>query len=177
MPLEPQTYRQYAYLGIIGKGPAQKITDVLGINPDDDWSEGDPWQTKGPHKKRWFTNWKLNSGLPETEDLNEHVGAILGRLNTRELALQSLNGDYDVRIVLVSYNLQCFSFELDFRHQRHLTQLGIRTWFDAYIDEDVHKMMFDLRSRYGRDVFDEARDGEDVRFDAMLSAKKDITKD
>jgi hypothetical protein len=177
MPLEPQTYRQYAYLGILGKGPAQKITDVLGINPDDEWSEGDPWQSKGPYKKRWFTNWKLNSGLPETKDLNEHVGAILGRLNVRELAIQSLNGDYDVRMVLVSHNLQCFSFELDFQHQRRLTQLGIRTWFDAYIDEDVHKMMFDLRSRYGRDVFDEARDGEEVRFDAILATKNDRVKD
>lgn len=177
MPLEPQTYRQYAYLGIQGKGPAQAITDVLGVDPDDEWSEGDPWQSKGPHKKRWFTNWKLNSGIPETEDLNIHVEAILRRLLTRELALQSLNGDYDVRMVFVSHNLQCFSFELDFQHQRRLTQLGIRTWFDAYIDEDVHKLMFDLRSRYGRDVFDEARDGSDVAIDTMLSSEKDDAKD
>jgi hypothetical protein len=177
MPLEPQTYRQYAYLGIIGKGPAQKITDILGVNPDDDWSEGDTWQTKGPHKKRWFTNWKLNSGLPETDDLNAHVGAILNRLNVRELAVQSLTGDYDVRMVLVSHNLQCFSFELDFQHQRRMTQLGIRTWFDAYIDEDVHKMMFDLRSRYGANVFDEVKDGDDVRYEARMSSKNDTVKD
>lgn len=177
MPLEPQTYRQYAYLGIQGKGPAKKITDALGVNPDDEWSEGDPWKTKGPHKKRWFTNWKLNSGLPETEDLNAHVEAILRRLRVRELALQSLVGDYDVRMVFVSYNLQCFSFELDFQHQRRLTQLGIRTWFDAYIDEDVHKLMFDLRSRYGRDAFDEARDGGDALIEARLSAKDDDAKD
>lgn len=52
-----------------------------------------------------------------------------------------------------SYNLQCFRFELDFQHQRSLTQLGIRTWFDASIDDDVHKLMFDVRSQYGRDVF------------------------
>lgn len=177
MPLEPQTYRQYAYLGIQGKGPAKKITDVLGINPDDEWSEGDPWQAKGLHKKRWFTNWKLNSGLPETEDLNAHVEAILGRLRVRELALQSLVGDYDVRMILVSYNLQCFSFELDFQNQRRLTQLGIRTWFDAYIDEDVHKLMFDLRSRYGRDSFDEARDGHDALMEARYLAKNDDSKD
>ncbi len=154
MPLEPQTYRQYAYLGIQGKGPSNQITNALGIEPDEEWSEGDAWQTKGPHKKRWFTNWKLNSGVLETEDLNTHVDAILRRLRTRELALQSLTGDYDVRVVMVSYNLQCFSFELDFQHQRRLTQLGVRTWFDAYIDEDVHRLMFDLRAQYGRDAFD-----------------------
>lgn len=154
MPLEPQTYRQYAYLGIRGKGPSSQITNALGIDPDEEWSEGDDWQTKGPHKKRSFTNWKLNSGVLETDDLNTHVDAILGRLRTRELALQSLTGDYDVRVVMVSYSLQCFSFELDFQHQRRLTQLGIRTWFDAYIDEDVHKLMFDVRAQYGRDAFD-----------------------
>ncbi|MDJ0612814.1 MAG: DUF4279 domain-containing protein [Rhizobiaceae bacterium] len=155
MSLEPQTYRQYAYLGIQGKGPSTLITEALGIEPDEEWSEGDIWQAKGPHKKRWFTNWKLNSGVLETEDLNVHVEAILQRLHTRQLKLQSLTGNYDVRVVLVSYNLQNFSFELDFQHQRRLTQLGIRTWFDAYIDEDVHKLMFDLRARYGRDIFDE----------------------
>lgn len=154
MPMEPQTYRQYAYLRIQGKGPSNQITNILGIEPDEEWSEGDDWQTKGPHKKRWFTNWKLYSGVFETEDLNTHVDAILRRLRIRELAVQSLTGDYDVCVVMVSYNLQCFSFELDFQHQRRLTQLGIRTWFDAYIDEDVHKLMFDVRTQYGRDAFD-----------------------
>jgi len=154
MPLEPQTYRQYAYLGIQGKGPSQKISDALGLEPDEEYSEGDDWRTQEPHKKRWLTNWKLNSGVLETEDLNIHVGAILRRLRSRELALQSLTGDYDVRIVLVSFNRQCFSFELDFQRQRRLTQLGIRTWFDAYIDQDVHKLMFDLGTQYGRDAFD-----------------------
>ena len=96
----------------------------------------------------------MNSGVLETENLNIHVEAILRRVRSRELALQSLTGEYDVRVVLVSFNLQCFSFELDFQHQRRLTQLGIRTWFDAYIDEDVHKLMFDLRAQYGRDAFD-----------------------
>ena len=155
MPREPQTYRQYAYLGIQGKGPSNLITETLGIKPDEEWSEGDPWHTNRPHKKRWFTNWKLNSGVLDTEDLNTHVEAILQRLHPCELALQSLTGEYDVRVVLVSYSLQCFSFELDFQHQRRLTQLGIRTWFDAYIDEDVRKLMYDLRSQYGRDVFDD----------------------
>ena len=154
MPLDPQTYRQYAYLSIRGKGPSKKISDALGIEPDEEWSEGDAWQAEGPHKQRWFTNWKLNSGVLDTEDLNVHVEAILRRVRSRELMLQALTGDYDVRIVLVSYSLQNFSFELDFQHQRRLTQLGIRMWFDAYIDEDVHRLMFDLRAQYGRAVFD-----------------------
>ncbi|WP_417278268.1 DUF4279 domain-containing protein [Celeribacter sp.] len=154
MPQDPQTYRQYAYLDITGNGPSSRITETLGLTPDEDWSEGDPWQTKGRHRTRRFTYWKLNSGVLETEDLNTHTKAILQRLYTHESALKNLTGEYDVRLVLVSYNLQGFSFELDFRHQRHLTQLGIRTWFDAYIDEDVHKLMFDIRSKYGRDVFD-----------------------
>lgn len=43
MPLEPQTYRQYAYLRITGKGPSSRITDVLGMRPNEEWSEGDNW--------------------------------------------------------------------------------------------------------------------------------------
>mgnify|MGYP001792185250 CR=1 FL=1 len=83
MPLEPQTYRQYAYLGIQGKGPSNQITNALGTEPDEEWSEGDDWQTKGPHKKKWFADRKINSGVLETEDLNTHVDAILRRLRTR----------------------------------------------------------------------------------------------
>lgn len=110
MPLEPQTYRQYAYLANKGSGPSNKITDILGIEPDEEWSEGDIWQKNAPHKKQFFTFWKLNSGALETEELNVHVEAILRILHTRTLALQSLTGDYDVKVVMVSHNLQCFSF-------------------------------------------------------------------
>lgn len=36
MPLEPQTYRQCAYLGIQGKGPSKEVANGLGIYPDDE---------------------------------------------------------------------------------------------------------------------------------------------
>ena len=112
----------------------------------------DRWWKK---RKRFFTFWQRNSGVTESEELNTHVDAILQSLHSHQLKLQSLTGEYDVCVVFVSYSLQCFSFELDFEHQRSLTQLGIRTWFDSYIYEDVHKLMFDVRTRFGREAFDE----------------------
>ncbi|MBO9468445.1 DUF4279 domain-containing protein [Tropicibacter sp. R15_0] len=153
MPLEPQTDRQYAYLSIIGTGPSSRITEILGLQPDDEWSEGDVEVRQGREKIRHFTNWKRSSGLRDTEDLNAHIRALLHQVDfNRRPKLMSLLGDYDVKVVCVSYTWQCFSFELDFRLQRELTQLGIRTWFDAYIDGDVHEMMHDFKSLHGRDA-------------------------
>ncbi|MGI9387999.1 MAG: DUF4279 domain-containing protein, partial [Methyloligellaceae bacterium] len=103
MPQEPQMYRQYAYLAITGSGPSSDITNRLGLQPDEEWSEGDAWREKPPNQTRFFTFWQLNSGALETEDLNVHVKGILWRLKRKKSEVQSLLGDYDVKLVCVSY--------------------------------------------------------------------------
>ncbi len=152
MPQEPQIYRQYAYLRITGYGPSSDITKCLGITPDKEWSEGDAWREVPPIQKRYFTNWVLNSGLPETEDLNSHIEAVLRQLRTKRTQILSLQGDYSVQMVCVSYSLQSFSFELEFELQKALTSFGIRLWFDAYcIEQDVHELVTDLREQLERE--------------------------
>jgi len=147
MPQEPHIYKQYAYLSITGHGKSSKITHLLGVEPDEEWSEGDPWLSGPPNNKRFSTNWKLNSGVLELEDLNVHIEEIVRKIKPKRAEVLSLLGEYDVKLVCVSYSLQCFSFELDFALQRELTSLGIRIWFDAYIDYDVHHLVHDLKSQ------------------------------
>ena len=143
----PEIYRQYAYLSITGYGPSDDITKILKITPSDEWSEGDPWKDKLPNEKRFFTRWRLNSGLKETEGLNAHIRVLLRNFRRKRLELLSLTGKYDVKVVCVSYNLQSFSFELDFELQRMLTDFGLRLWFDAYIDHHAHETIADLRQQ------------------------------
>jgi len=147
MPQDPKIYREYAYLRINGYGPSSVISDRLGIEPDEEWSEGDKWRDSGPNSKRFFTHWVLNSGLKEGDPLNDHISAILMRLHRKRAQLQSLTGEYDVCLVIVSYSLQAFSFELEFELQRKLTDFGIRTWIDAYIYEDTHEIVHDLKNQ------------------------------
>ncbi len=142
-----QIYRQYAYLSIRGHGPSSVITKHLGLDPDKEWSEGDPWKDKEPHKKRKFMFWQLDSGLTETEDLNDHVRSLMQKLKSKRTKIQTLMGNYDVKVVCVSYSLQNFSFELDFELQRELTAFGLRIWYDAYIDGDTHSHVQDLREQ------------------------------
>lgn len=140
-------YRQYAYLSVTGHGPSSVITKHLGLDPDKEWSEGDPWLDHEPRKKRAFMSWQLESGMLETDDLNDHVGAILQKLKHKRTKLQTLMGNYDVKVVCVSYSLQNFSFVLDFDLQRTLTAFGLRIWYDAYIDGDTHAYVQDLRAQ------------------------------
>ena len=152
MPRDPETDRQYAYFRVTGSGPSSRITKILGMDPDQEWSEGDEWSGKGPHRKRHFTSWVRNSGQPDTAELNTHVRAIINQFRLNGDAVRRLHSDYEVKVVMVSHSQQSFSFELDFDCQRDLTQLGVATWIDAYPSEDVHKLTYDLLSRLGRDA-------------------------
>lgn len=156
MPLEPQTYRQYAYLRITGARPSQEITRIIGCNPDEAWSTGDKWRRVGPNESRRFSMWKRNSGLNDDQGLNQHIQAIIQFLHTKRPEIQELLKDFDICVVCVSHSLQSFSFEMSFDNQLALSQMGIRTWFDAYIDEDVHKMMYDLRCQLGHDMLEQS---------------------
>ena len=147
MPQDPFIYRQYAYLSITGSGKSAVITDVLEIEPDEEWSEGDAWRPEPMSSKRFSMRWKLNSGGLETDDLNHHIALILNQLKRKREVLLSLLGKYDVTIVCVSYNLQGFCFELDFNLQRTLTDFGIRLWFDAYNLTDPHAEINDLKDQ------------------------------
>lgn len=138
---------QYAYLCITGTGPSQNITDILGIKPTKEWSEGDKWIRGGSEAKRFFTHWDMESGLGHDADLNEHIRAIMQKLRRKRAAVLDLAGKYDVKIKCVSYDQQCFSFELDFGLQRDLTNFGIRLCFDAYVANDPHTLVQDLRQQ------------------------------
>ena len=145
----PET--QYAYLCITGSGPSQSITEQLDIKPSKEWSEGDPWN-RGHFTERFFTHWSLESGLLHTEDLNEHIRAILQKVRRKRAVLLELATQYDVKITCVSYDRQSFSFELDFDLQRELTNFGIRLWFDTYVANDPHTLIQDLRAQISRKI-------------------------
>ena len=147
MSREPQIYRQYAYLRVTGYGPSDSITKILKILPDEEWSEGEVWEDKPKGWRRTFTNWKLNSGLDESAGLNEHIEQLLMRINRKRQNIMALHSEYTVKLVCVSFNLQAFSFELDFEHQKQLTQFGISIWFDAYSYQDPHELISDLRQQ------------------------------
>ncbi|MEO9971583.1 MAG: DUF4279 domain-containing protein [Hyphomonadaceae bacterium] len=138
---------QYAYLCITGAGSSQKITDVLGLKPTKEWSEGDPWIRSGQNTKRFFMHWDLESGLEHSADLNDHIRAIMMKLRSKRSAVLELVGPYDVKITCVSYDRTNFSFELDFGLQRQLTDFGIRLWFDTYLASDPHALVQDLRQQ------------------------------
>lgn len=55
-----------------------EITRLTGLSPDRAWRIGDPRARTGlPYK---FSNWEVDSGLSERDEIHDHLDALLGRL-------------------------------------------------------------------------------------------------
>lgn len=145
MPSQPQTYRHYAYFCARGLEDTAPITSKLGIQPDAFWNMGDAFERRGHPFKRHLSSWKLNSGLPDTSELDRHIEALLRRLSPHRQALLDLGTTFKLQIVCVEHTLQNFSWELEFENQRLATKLGIGFWIDAYDYSDPHEEMVELR--------------------------------
>src|SRR4030095_1487216 len=100
MASPPLTTREYAYFSVTGQGDHGKITERLGIEPSQAWSEGDPRPRGGTYP---FARWRLDSDLSDTEPLEKHISALLVRLETCPAAVRSLAPDYSGTIQCVGY--------------------------------------------------------------------------
>ena len=57
-----------------------EISEILGLTPTTSWAKGDPIrQTAIAHKG---SGWILDSGLPEREDVDDHLDALLRRVSS-----------------------------------------------------------------------------------------------
>ncbi|NYZ69659.1 DUF4279 domain-containing protein [Endozoicomonas sp. SM1973] len=94
------TNREFAYLRITGSGSHCKVTEVLGREPSEAWSEGDPRPRKGNYQ---FMCWRLNSGYDDREPLETHIEELLYMCNAMGDKIRSLSPDYKVYITCVGY--------------------------------------------------------------------------
>jgi len=134
MSSPPLTTREYAYFSISGPGRHDAITDKLGREPSEAWSEGDPRPRGGTYQ---LMRWRLDSGLPDTEPLEKHIESLLLILPAHTLTLRELALDYDLFI-------QCVGYYAPSGHGAHLNrdvvrraaQLGLAFDLDFYYVDD-----------------------------------------
>ncbi len=100
MASPPLTNREYAYLRVIGSGCHTKITDALGMEPTNSWSEGDIGPNKRPRKE---TSWQLESGLDDTNPVEDHLNKLFKALEPIQEQIFALSQSYEIYIQCVGY--------------------------------------------------------------------------
>ena len=149
MTSPPESDSHYAYFRAVGASDPSEITQLLGIEPTESWNVGDAFERRGHTFKRRSSMWQLESGCDDKRLLEDHIEALLQRLERYRNELLDICTRYRTQIVCVSYVHQSFSFELDFDSQRRATELGVGFWFDAYSFGDYHEEIVELREQLG----------------------------
>lgn len=147
MSSPPETDREYAYFRAIGSFNPEDVTKALSIEPNESWSTGDKFERRGHVFRRRGSNWKLDSGHLDTEELELHISTLLNKLRRHRNGLLHISTFAQIQFVCVGHYYQSFSFELNFEHQKELTALGIGLWFDTYSSGDQHEQMVELREQ------------------------------
>ena len=117
MASPPLTNREYAYFRVTGKGDHDKVSKILGLEPTNEWSEGDINPRNS--KPREFMCWNYESGLDDTHPLEEHINKIFLELSPLEEALLELSKEYNLYI-------QCVGYYPPSGHGAHLDQETVK---------------------------------------------------
>lgn len=101
MASPPITDRTYAYFAVTGKGSCAPISEALGLECTNSWSEGDIRSRDGrPYK---HMRWSLESGLDDTHSIDEHIKKLLSVLTPLKQKLASLSESYELTLQCVGY--------------------------------------------------------------------------
>ncbi len=128
--------------------PAE-ITQLLGIEPTESWKVGDKYERRGRSFKRRSSMWLLDSGFNDTYPFEDHIEALLKKLEPHRSELLDIGTRYSIKISCVAYVYQSFGLELPFDFQRRATELGIGFSFSGYSFGDFHEEMVELREELG----------------------------
>ena len=143
------TDREYAYFRATGSFDPVQVTNEIGLKPTEQWKVGDPFEVRGNKLNRRGSSWKIDSGLRDTESLENHIEELLRILRPKRDGILRTSTFAKVQIVCVGFYYQSFSWQPNFEHQKEITAMGIGFWFDTYSHGDYHEEMVDLREQLG----------------------------
>src|SRR5512135_1827777 len=126
-----QPNEQYAYFTVTGEFKPEEITSRLDVSPTDSWQKGDLHPRTGLERK--FSRWCLNSRLPRSESLEDHVADVLVQLDKNPDGFMSVSKEFGGRMQLVGYFHEAYPglfFEANII--AGLARYGLSADFDFY---------------------------------------------
>lgn len=135
MTYDQLTNREFAYFAVRGSGRHELITELVGLEPTEAYSDDDINPKSGKPFGRML--WRLNSGLDDKETFERHIAYLLLWLNRVPGAIKRLSNDYQLILQCVGYFPGSgHGAHLDRETIRILGQLGIAIDLDFYFVDD-----------------------------------------
>jgi hypothetical protein len=112
----------------------EQITGVTGLAPTKTWRVGEPIR-EGLLLRHKQSGWSIASGLPHSQELEDHVEALLRRLGSGWRALVDLGRRYDAEVDCAVY---CYggvrpAIHLSEEQLHRLAELNAALDIDLYI--------------------------------------------
>ena len=93
--------RQYAYFSLHGSFEPDDITVRTAVEPTDQWRKGDFHPVRRFERKA--SHWALQSRLPETEPIEQHIADVLEQLDRNPDAFAEVSLQHGGCMQLVGY--------------------------------------------------------------------------
>jgi hypothetical protein len=122
------------YFGIFKFGDdLSKVTKIIGTEPDKSWIKGEHYSQKFPKAIRTHSRWQLNSGLDKNNSFDEHIAALLKRLEPLRDKIKILSDQFEVGICCAIYTYEANpGIHLSENIVQRIASLGLSIDFDMY---------------------------------------------
>jgi hypothetical protein len=122
---------QYAYFSVTGDFDPSSITSHLSLEPTEQWMKGT--RNERTHFERKFSRWSLESRLPRSSSLEDHVRDVLEQTRERAEEIRQVGKEYTAYMQLVGWFHNDYpGFGLDGDIITGLAQLNIGIDCDFY---------------------------------------------
>jgi hypothetical protein len=122
------------YLGVFDFGnDPNVVSDLMGVPPTEAWVKGEYYSSKFPLAVRTHSRWMLSSGLPLEAGVEDHLRALLVRLQPLRSQIMETAARFDVGVGIAQTVRKCnVEAILDPEVVRGLAELGVWIRLDQY---------------------------------------------
>ena len=120
------------YFGVFGFDCGHdQITHIAGVKPTIAWNKGESYSEKYPEAIRTHSRWVLDSGLPDSDDIELKLDAVLAQLAENLDGLRRVISQHNCKIVIAQdINGGSVSFDISGKCLKRIADLNLGIWID-----------------------------------------------
>lgn len=120
------------YFGIFGFDCGHdQITQIAGVTPTMAWNKGEHYSEEYPKAIRTHSRWVLDSGLPDSENIESKLEALFTQVTNNLVGLSKVISQYDCKIVIAQdVDGGSVSFDISSQCLKRIANLNLGIWID-----------------------------------------------